>query len=168
MSSLLQFWTVGVAGKLNNLTERYYTYDDARDAATRKAQIDPTNIYLILKLDGYVEGKYNVTITSEAVQEDIVLPANQYSIVGVTFVYSDGSYLNLADSEIQLLILPSKESDASEAFYDVIVDGTSEMQEVEYTFDSEVTAYPFTGWYKINIIKDGISTLYQEGNFSII
>ena len=168
MADMLQFWTVGVAGRMNNLMERYYSYEDAHDAAVKKAQNDPTNIYLVLKLEGYAEGEITVNVNSEALEENIILPRNQYSIVGVTFTYNDGSFMDLTDCEIELLVLLSRTSPESEAIYDVVVDGFSGMKEVEYNFDPEITADELNGWYKIKVIKDGVSKTYQEGVFLII
>ena len=133
MAEMLQFWTVGVAGRMNNLNERYYSYEDAHDAAVKKAQKDPTNIYLVLKLDGYAEGEISINVNSEALEENIILPQNQYSIVGVTFTYDDGSFMDLTGCEIELLVLPSRTSLDSEAIYDVVVDGFSGMKEQSAT-----------------------------------
>lgn len=52
---MTQFWIVGTSTQLNNLSQRYYSYEDAQAAAIEKATLDPTNTYLVLCLQGYTE-----------------------------------------------------------------------------------------------------------------
>lgn len=165
---MTQFWTICVAGRINDLNERYYSFEEAKVAAEEKARIDPNTYYLILQLNGYSKGNYVINVDSEILEENIILPQNQYSIVGVTFTYNDGIYMDLSNCEIELLVLPSRNSSDDEAIYDVIIDGYAGLKEVEYTFEPEVTADIFNGWYKINIIRNEISKTYQEGAFLII
>lgn len=67
---MTQFWTIGVAGRNNTLTERYYTFEEAQEAAINKAKLDPTTTYLVLKLEGYTTGEYVINVTFEKYEED--------------------------------------------------------------------------------------------------
>ena len=167
MAEIAQFWVVGKAGELNNLSHRFYTLEDAKAEALRLATKDPRNIYLVLGLDGYAEGEYIINTRYTTQEENIVLPLNENSIVGVTFTDRDGNFVNLENCQIQLIVLPTSESPVSEAIFNATVEGTSTLHEVCYEFDTSITQNPLNAWYKINITEDGVSTLYQQGAFII-
>lgn len=69
-NTMTQFWTIGVAGRNNNFTERYYSLEEAQEAAVNKAKLDPSTTYLVLKLEGYTTGEYLVNINFEKFEED--------------------------------------------------------------------------------------------------
>ena len=68
MKKLEQFWIVGTSMELNNLSQRYYKYEDAQAAAIEKATLDPTNIYLVFRLEVYTE---STSATSVSLVEPI-------------------------------------------------------------------------------------------------
>ena len=113
MAEIAQFWVVGKAGELNNLSHRFYTLEEAKDEAIRLATKDPRNTYLVLGLDGYAEGVYIINTRYTSQEENIILPVNEASIVGVTFTDRDGNFVNLDNCQIQLIVLPSKDSPLS-------------------------------------------------------
>lgn len=69
-NTMTQFWTIGVAGRNNTFTERYYSFEEAQEAAINKAKLDPSTTYLVLKLEGYTTGEYLVNINFEKFEED--------------------------------------------------------------------------------------------------
>ena len=67
-NTMTKFWTICVAGKNNTVSDRYYTLEEATEAAESKAKINPSEIYLILELVAYTEGEYTVTVNTEIVE----------------------------------------------------------------------------------------------------
>ena len=67
-SEMTKFWTICVAGKNNTVTERYYTLEEATEAAENKAKTNPSEIYLILELVAYTEGESSVSVNTEIVE----------------------------------------------------------------------------------------------------
>ena len=67
-SIMTKFWTICVAGKNNTVTERYYTLEEATEAAENKAKTNPSEIYLILELVAYTEGESSVSVNTEIVE----------------------------------------------------------------------------------------------------
>lgn len=67
-SIMTKFWTICVAGKNNTVTERYYTLEEAMEAAENKAKTNPSEIYLILELVAYTEGESSVSVNTEIVE----------------------------------------------------------------------------------------------------
>ena len=65
---MTKFWTICVAGKNNTVTDRYYTFEEAQEAAENKTKINPSEIYLILELVAYTEGESIVSVNTEIVE----------------------------------------------------------------------------------------------------
>ena len=62
---MTKFWTITVAGMYNTLTERFYTYEQAKNEAIKRAQKAPNLTFLVLELKGYAQGNSVVEVDYE-------------------------------------------------------------------------------------------------------
>lgn len=60
---MTKFWTIVVAGMYNTLTERFYTYEQAKNEAIKRAQKAPNLTFLVLELKGYAQGTSNTEVS---------------------------------------------------------------------------------------------------------
>lgn len=164
-----KFWTVISDG--NPLAFRFTSKEEARQHCIALCQAKANRVCYILEtiecLTTTTTNEIDITDFDEMI-ENVVIPLDETVIFGVSFVDEEtGAYVDLSDCQIQLVVVPEMTSDDSEAIYTDTIQGTAELHEAEFQLTPPFTSTPLNAWYRVYLIEDGKSTLYQHGEFVI-
>lgn len=177
-----KFWIVAVANTYNSLSERFYTYDDAKKEADRRAQMSPDVNFLVLELKGFARGTKIVDSVFESSDAIEVIELNKGDTTKLTLYFTDdiGNKLDLSNCSIQFVVLPTPESEYENALYnkiktyvptdDLITDDTFTGNRSDFIISSDVTKNIGMFWYKVLLIyhtDPEESVVYKENNFIV-
>lgn len=83
-----KFWSIFVANMPNNLNERFTDYDSAVKEATRRSEIFPDNVFIVMEMCGYAEG-------SSVIKTEYRSSENPINYVHGGFTLLPGTYTEL-------------------------------------------------------------------------
>lgn len=133
-----KFWIVAVANMCNMLSERYYTYEDAVEAAEEKSKLSPGNIFLVLELCGYAEGSMSVNVEYSGSKDNSITAFKDTSFkLKMVFKDENKMPLDLTNCKVQFIILPHMYLSDDEAIY----------SEIKTWTDPSIESYPSDGFY---------------------
>lgn len=164
-----KFWTVISDG--NPLAFRFTSKEEARQHCIALCQEKANRVCYISEtiecLTTKTTNEINITDFDDMV-ENITIPLNETSTLKISFVdEKTGESVDVSNCQIQLLIVPGMYNTDSDAIYTDIVQGTAEMQEADFILEPPLTTTSLNAWYRVYLIKDGSSILYQHGKFII-
>lgn len=177
-----KFWIIAVANELNSLSERFYSYDEARQEADRRSKMSPNLYFLVLELKGYAKG--TMTVDTEYVISDSIeiLEFNKGDNAKLSVYFTDdvGNKLDLSNCSVQFIILPSETSNDDNAIFNEIktyVPTDEEVTELTFTgnkcdfiITSDTTKNIGIFWYKVRLIyhtEPEESVVYKENKFIV-
>lgn len=177
-----KFWIVAVANTYNPLSERFYTYDDAKKEADRRAQMSPDVNFLVLELKGFARGTKIVDSVFESSDAIEVIELNKDDVTKITLYFTDdvGNKLDLSNCSVQFIVLPTPTTDYDNAMLNQIktfvpteeqlTPDTFTGNKADFIISSDVTKNTGMFWYKVILIyhtDPEESVVYKENNFIV-
>ena len=103
-----KFWSIFVANMPNNLNERFTDYDSAVKEATRRSEIFPDNVFIVMEMCGYAKG-------SSVIKTEYRSSENPINYVHGGFTILAGSYTELTGEKREVKLENMSVCSASDA-----------------------------------------------------